>query len=134
MKMEFVGKAEKDGANPPAASEADVGKADGTTVARRGATLIAASVDSAEKPEHDADYVPPAERIIFPKDVAQFNDEDEVICIVGTRGEKVTRISGLESMTKLKVRLNRESELLEVRFFFPNEIFHHPYVSYYSGS
>jgi protein phosphatase 1 regulatory subunit 7 len=46
--------------------------------------------------------VPPAERNISPKDVIEFTDEDESICIIGTWGGKVTRIAGLENMTKIK--------------------------------
>ena len=47
--------------------------------------------------------VPPAERLVYPNDVVDFNDEDEIIYVLGTRGGKVTRISGLENMTKIKV-------------------------------
>ena len=47
--------------------------------------------------------IPPAERIVCPKDVVDFNDDDEIIYVLGTRGGKVTRISGLENMTKIKV-------------------------------
>jgi hypothetical protein len=46
---------------------------------------------------------PPAERLVYPKDVVDFNDEDEIIYVLGTRGGKVTRISGLENMSRIKV-------------------------------
>ena len=47
--------------------------------------------------------IPPAERLVFPKDVVDFNDEDEIIYVLGTRGGKVTQISGLENMKNIKV-------------------------------
>ena len=49
--------------------------------------------------------LPPSERVICPKDVVSFSDEDEAIYVIGTRGGKVTRISGLDSMTNIKVSL-----------------------------
>jgi len=48
-------------------------------------------------------HLPPADRIVCPRDVVAFTDEDESIYVVGTRGGKVTRISGLEGMTRIKV-------------------------------
>lgn len=44
----------------------------------------------------------PAERLLYPKDVIQVNDDDEVVYVVGTKDGKVTRIEGLENMRKIK--------------------------------
>lgn len=52
----------------------------------------------------DEKEVPPVERVVLPKDVADINDEDESIYIIGTRDGKVTMIDGLDHMKKLKVR------------------------------
>ena len=46
--------------------------------------------------------VAPPQRIIKPGDVVEINPNDESIYIVGTRGEKVTVISGLENMNQIK--------------------------------
>jgi hypothetical protein len=55
--------------------------------------------------EHDSEdeEVPPVDRIICPGDVVDLEPSMETIYIVGTRGEKVTKISGLEGMVELKV-------------------------------
>jgi len=53
--------------------------------------------------DNDEQYIPPAERIVTPSDAASFEDDDDNIYIVGTRGCKVTKIAGLENMRKLKV-------------------------------
>mmetsp|Transcript_36439 Transcript_36439/g.34450 ORF Transcript_36439/g.34450 Transcript_36439/m.34450 type:complete len:167 (+) Transcript_36439:52-552(+) len=55
-----------------------------------------------DRAEDEGVILPPAERNISPKDVLEFTDEDESICIIGTWGGKVTRIAGLEKMTKIK--------------------------------
>ena len=59
--------------------------------------------DESSVPEDPQASIPPAERLVYPKDVVDFKDEDEIIYVLGTRGGKVTRISGLENMTKIKV-------------------------------
>ena len=66
------------------------------------------SDDESDKDDNDDKKVnemdlPPAQRNITPKDVSQVNDDDEVIYIVGTQGNKVTRLHNIENMTKLKV-------------------------------
>jgi hypothetical protein len=58
--------------------------------------------DKGDGAEDEGVILPPAERNISPKDVLEFTDEDESICIIGTWGGKVTRIAGLEKMTKIK--------------------------------
>ena len=50
--------------------------------------------------------IAPIDRIVIPKDVVSFSEEDESIHVVGTRGGKVTKIAGLENMNKLKVIIN----------------------------
>lgn len=52
--------------------------------------------DEAESP------IPPIERVVTPHDVAAIAEDDEVIYIVGTRGQKVTQIRGLEGMKRLR--------------------------------
>ena len=44
----------------------------------------------------------PANRLVIPSDVSTFEENDEYIYIVGTKDGKVTKIDGLEKMTKLK--------------------------------
>lgn len=51
----------------------------------------------------DSSSLPPVARIILPADVADFTEEDDSVYIIGTREGKVTKIAGLEKMTKLKV-------------------------------
>ena len=65
------------------------------------------------KLENDEDFeieseskIAPIDRIVIPKDVVSFSEEDESIHVVGTRGGKVTKIAGLENMNKLKVIIN----------------------------
>jgi len=62
-----------------------------------------AVTSSSEKDPDKASLLPPIERIVYPRDITDIGDEDESICIVGTREGKVTRIQGLERNTKLKV-------------------------------
>lgn len=53
--------------------------------------------------EHEQEQqVPPIERLIIPSDVIEINENDEFIIIVGTKGEKVTKISGLEKNQSLR--------------------------------
>jgi len=52
-------------------------------------------------PVKDED-IPPVERVVIPADVADFNEEDDMIYIIGTREGKVTQIRGLERMLNLK--------------------------------
>lgn len=54
----------------------------------------------------------PADRLIIPSDVIPINETDETIQIVGTRGEKVTKIDGLEKCTVLKVRTRKKQKSL----------------------
>jgi len=56
------------------------------------------TVVTGEKEEKDEHYVPPSERLVIPADVCEFKVGDSVIFVVGTRGEKVTRIGGLDHM------------------------------------
>ena len=56
---------------------------------------------------HDHDHDCPAERIVTPGDIFDIKPDDDAIVIVGTQTKKVTKISGLEEMTQLKVRLCR---------------------------
>ena len=51
----------------------------------------------------DEKEVPPVERVILPRDVADINDDDESVYIIGTKDGKVTMIDGLDHMKKLKV-------------------------------
>jgi len=44
----------------------------------------------------------PAERLLYPKDVIDVNDDDEMVYVIGTKDGKVTRIEGLENMRKIK--------------------------------
>lgn len=44
----------------------------------------------------------PAERLLCPKDVIQFDDDDEIVYVVGTKDGKVTKIEGLENMRNIK--------------------------------
>lgn len=82
------------------------------------------SDDSADEDEEKEEKIPPVERNITPKDVATITDDDEFIYIVGTQGNKVTRLHNLENMTKLKVsglkmnmRLQRNEFLPKVLLF-----------------
>ena len=58
-----------------------------------------------EHDEHDVDDedVPPVKRIVIPGDVIELEPNMDTIYIVGTRGEKVTKIAGLDGMVNLKV-------------------------------
>ena len=49
------------------------------------------------------DEIPPVERVVVPGDVIELHPNMDTIYIVGTRGEKVTKIAGMEKMTNLKV-------------------------------
>lgn len=48
---------------------------------------------------------PPSERIIIHSDVITFSQDDQEVCVIGTRDGKVTQIDGLVGMNKLQVRL-----------------------------
>ncbi len=53
---------------------------------------------------HGEDYhddIAPVDRIIIPSDICPIGNEDEYIYIVGTQSGKVTKIDGLQDMTKL---------------------------------
>jgi hypothetical protein len=45
----------------------------------------------------------PVNRVVLPRDVIEIKTTDESIYIVGTRGQKVTKIWGLNGMANLKV-------------------------------
>ena len=47
--------------------------------------------------------LPPTDRIILPRDVAEFNDDDDIVWVIGTKDGKVTKIDGFENMKNLKV-------------------------------
>ena len=47
--------------------------------------------------------IPPVDRIITPRDVTDINAYDDIIYVIGTRGEKVTKIRHLEEKVNLKV-------------------------------
>lgn len=68
-------------------------------------TEITQDSAGAHEHTHDHEHVHdcPAERIVTPGDIFEFTPEEESIIIVGTQTKKVTRISGLEDMTQLKV-------------------------------
>ena len=54
---------------------------------------------------HGEDYhddIAPVDRLIIPSDICTISDEDEYIYIVGTQSGKVTKIDGLQNMTKLE--------------------------------
>ena len=44
----------------------------------------------------------PAERLVIPADVTDFNESDESIFVIGTKEGKVTKIAGLENMKNIK--------------------------------
>ena len=46
-------------------------------------------------------------RLIVPSDVVELDPEAEDLSIIGTAGKKVTKVAGLEGMTKLTVRPRR---------------------------
>jgi hypothetical protein len=52
--------------------------------------------DSSEK-------ISPAERVVVPRDVIDFNEDEEALHVIGTKDGKITAISGLEKMSNLKV-------------------------------
>jgi protein phosphatase 1 regulatory subunit 7 len=59
-------------------------------------------------------YQGPADRIVYPLDVLNPSppDDEDLIYIVGTRGEKVTRIAGLEPYSKTLEELVLRSNLI----------------------
>ena len=62
------------------------------------------SVAKGDDDDDDSDNnVAPIDRIVFPSDIIDLNPADETIQIVGTRGEKVTRLGKLETALNLKV-------------------------------
>jgi protein phosphatase 1 regulatory subunit 7 len=81
--------------------------AEGTELMPEGAVMCGDCVvcppaaDAESDAEKDKD-VAPIDRIIIPSDVVDIKEDDEAIYVVGTRGEKVTKIRGLEKMSKLK--------------------------------
>ena len=53
---------------------------------------------------HGEDYqedIAPVDRLIIPSDICHIGDDDEYIYIVGTQSGKVTKIDGLQNMTRL---------------------------------
>lgn len=88
-----------------AESSIDVDVDDDAIAVVKGVTMCGDCVVTApgEEDPGKAVLLPPVERIVCPRDIADIGDEDESICIVGTREGKVTRIRGLERSTKLKV-------------------------------
>ena len=67
------------------------------------ATNEQTSDDSEDEKEEKEVKVAPVDRIITPKDVTTIDDNDDYVYVVGTQGNKVTRLHNLENMTKLKV-------------------------------
>ena len=49
----------------------------------------------------------PIDRIVYPCDIVEISDDDEIIYIIGTKDGKVTKIKGLENNRKLKVQVLR---------------------------
>lgn len=89
-----------------AESSIDVDVDDDAVAVVKGVTMCSDCVVTApgEEDSGKAMLLPPVERIICPRDITDIGDEDESICIVGTREGKVTKIRGLERSTKLKVK------------------------------
>lgn len=71
--------------------------------------LPSAAMDTEDNPENAnlCQEVAPIKRIIKPGDVIEITTDDEIINIIGTRGEKVTIISGLENMKSLNTLILR---------------------------
>lgn len=59
--------------------------------------------------ELNGSFLPPVDRIVVPKDITDIADEDDIVYIIGTKDGKVTKIAGLEKLTKLKVRIFQPS-------------------------
>ena len=51
--------------------------------------------------------VTPSQRIVKPLDVAMVDENDDTVYVIGTRGEKVTVIDGLETIKKLETLILR---------------------------
>ena len=47
--------------------------------------------------------VAPIDRLIIPSDICPIADDEEIIYIVGTQSGKVTKIDGLQNMTRLDI-------------------------------
>jgi hypothetical protein len=84
--------------------------ADGQSFQPMCAPCVTVDVSQVDEPR-DADYVPPIERIITPRDVTDIQESDEVVYILGTKDNKVTCIRGLEGIHKLKVSPPRAVDL-----------------------
>ena len=67
--------------------------------------------------DKEEQHIPPAERIVIPSDAASFEEDDDNIYIVGTRGCKVTKITGLEKMRNLKVFISNHDKLCLFKSF-----------------
>ncbi len=61
------------------------------------------SVAERDEDEDSVNDIAPVDRIVFPLDIVNISPTDETLQIVGTRGEKVTRLGKLESVPNLKV-------------------------------
>lgn len=66
---------------------------------------ICAPCDPLAPPVEQLADLPPLERVVLPADVVDIGVNDEVVFVVGTRGEKVTKLKGLtnEKYPNLKV-------------------------------
>lgn len=67
--------------------------------------LIEKYVRDDDKKDDDVDndfHIPPVDRLLIPAQVVPISEDDEVVYIVGTRGGKVTKITGLEGCYKLR--------------------------------
>lgn len=53
--------------------------------------------------EYKESLVAPVDRILFPKDISDIKDDDEMVYIIGTKDGKVTKMGGFENMKNLKV-------------------------------
>eukprot|EP01031_Cornospumella_fuschlensis_P047192 gene47192-57800_t len=58
------------------------------------------------EPEENV-HIAPVHRLVVPADIAEFTQDDELLHIIGTRDGKVTKIAGLEGMTKMKTLILR---------------------------
>jgi len=56
----------------------------------------------------------PYERVVLPREVSEIADQDEIINIIGTRGQKVTKIAGLDKMINLRELILRSCLISEM--------------------
>jgi hypothetical protein len=84
-------------------SEVGVGGDSSLTAAGQGCCSSHDHDHNHEEPHSDDDNIPPINRIIYPADVIDLNDDMEVVTVIGTRVGKVTKIGGFEGMKNLQV-------------------------------